>query len=420
MFIFHCMKFAVVGGGVSGLVAAYLLSKRYEVTLYEAGTQVGGHTHTVDTETDDGMVSVDMGFIVFNEENYPGFVRLLDELGVSSKPSDMSFGVSSELSGLEYRGTTLGSLFAQKRNILSPAFHRMLLEVSRFRKQARSLIANGNGYNPSLGEYLQSGGYSQRFIEEFIVPMGAAIWSADSRQMKAFPARYLVQFFENHRFLDMSGQPVWRTVEGGSRTYVDRITKPFGERIRLRSAVREVRRFATHVEIATDDDVSRFDHVVIGAHSDQALRMLQAPTPAEEEILGAIAYQQNDTVLHTDIAVMPRTKGAWASWNVRVPAERGSGVNVTYHSNRLQGIDHSDDFLVTLNRTDEIRPDRVIERVMFDHPIYTFDALAAQKRRDEISGRNRTSYCGAYWGFGFHEDGVQSALAATRPFGVAL
>ncbi len=402
------------------MVTAYLLSKRFEVTLYEAADKLGGHTHTVEVDSAQGAVPVDMGFIVFNEENYPGFVRFLDELGVASKPSDMSFGVSSERTGVEYAASSLGSLFAQKQNLVSPSFHRMLWDVSRFRKQARVLVQNGNGYNPSLADYLRDGNYSERFIEEFIVPMGAAIWSANPRRMGEFPARSLVQFFENHRFLDAMGQPVWRTVEGGSQRYVDRIVRHLGERLHLRSAVREVRRFATHVEVATDDDTAEFDHVVIGAHSDQALRMLKEPTRVEEEVLGAIGYQGNETVLHTDAGVMPRSKRAWASWNVHLPAEPATGVNVTYHSNRLQRLDAAEDFLVTLNRTKEIRDECVIQKMDFDHPIYTLDGLKAQKRRDEISGHNRTSYCGAYWGYGFHEDGVQSALAATAPFGVSL
>jgi predicted NAD/FAD-binding protein len=416
----NIMRFAVVGGGVSGMVTAYLLSKRFEVTLYEAADELGGHTHTVEVDSADGVVPVDMGFIVFNEENYPGFVRLLDQLGVGSKPSDMSFGVSSERTGVEYGASSLGALFAQKQNLVSSAFHRMLWDVSRFRKRARALVQNGNGYNPSLADYLRDGNYSERFIEEFIVPMGAAIWSADPRRMAEFPARSFVRFFENHRFLDTVGQPVWRTVEGGSRRYVDRIAKHLGERLRLRSTVREIRRFATHVQVATDDDATLFDHVIIVAHSDQALRMLREPTRVEEEVLGAIDFQGNDTVLHTDASVMPRSKRAWASWNVHVPAEPATGVNVTYHSNRLQSLDTADDFFVTLNRTEEIRAERVIQRMDFAHPIYTLEGLKARDRRDEINGHNRTSYCGAYWGDGFHEDGVQSALAATAPFGVAL
>ena len=414
------MKFAVVGGGIAGLTTAYLLSKRFDVTLYEAGAKVGGHTHTVEVDTDEGMVPVDMGFIVFNEENYPNFVRLLDQLGVASKPGDMSFGVSSERSGTEYKASSLGTLFAQRRNAFSPSFHRMLVDVARFRKRARGLLSNGNGYDPSLGDYLRDGGYSRRFIDEFIVPMGAAIWSASPGRMDEFPARTLLRFFENHRFLEAREQPVWRTVDGGSRTYVDRIVKHLGERVRMRSAVRHVRRSADYVEIATHEDTARFDHVVIGAHSNQALGMLDKPTRSEEEILGAIPYQPNDTVLHTDTAVMPRTKRAWASWNVRVPKDPASAVNVTYHSNRLQAFEHSDEFLVTLNRTGEIRPERVVERQNFDHPIFNFDGLRAQSRREEISGRNRTSYCGAYWGYGFHEDGVKSAIDATGPFGVTL
>lgn len=414
------MKIAVIGGGISGLTAAYLLSKRYEVTLFEAAPKIGGHTHTVYVGSNGERQAVDMGFIVFNEKNYPAFSRLLARLGVDSQVSDMSFGVSSERTGLEYRASSLASFFAQRRNAFRPSFQRMLVDVVRFRRNARRLLANGNGYNPTLGEYLEHGRYSRGFVENFLVPMGSAVWSSDPARLESFPARYLMQFFENHRFLEAGMQLEWRTVRGGSERYVDRIIAPFEERIRLRSPVRAVRRFATHVDVGTDHGSERFDHVVIAAHSDQALRMLTDPSQEEEEILGAVPYHGNETVLHTDRAVMPQNRRAWASWNVRIPSTERSGVAVTYHSNRLQSLATPEDFLVTLNRTSEILPETVIEQMHFEHPVYSFRGLEAQKRHGQLNGKNRTSYCGAYWGYGFHEDGVQSALAAVRRFGVEL
>lgn len=414
------MRMAVVGGGVSGLTCAYLLSAKYDVTLFEASPQLGGHTHTVGVQTETGTVPVDMGFIVFNEENYPGFVALLDALGVDSQPSDMSFGVRSERTGVEFKATSVDTLFAQRRNLVNPSFYRLLWDIDRFRRRARQWLATSNGDSPSLHDYLREGGYSRRFIDEFIIPMSAAIWSANPQTLDTFPARTLLQFFDNHRFLESERQPQWRTVKGGSRSYVDRIEALLSERVRLRSPVKEVRRRDTHVEVATETDAERFDHVFLCAHSDQTLRMLKEPSREERDVLGAIPYQANDTVLHTDRAVMPRERRAWASWNVFVPTGGASAVNVTYHSNRLQAITHRDDFLVTLNRTRDIQPERVIERVAFDHPVFTLNGVRAQSRRDTLNGKNRTSFGGAYWGYGFHEDGVQSALSAVRPFGVGL
>jgi predicted NAD/FAD-binding protein len=390
------------------------------VTLFEAAPRLGGHTYTVPVETERGEIGVDIGFIVFNEKNYPGFVRLLGELGVSSQESEMSFSVRCEKTGLEYRSTSLDTLFAQRRNLLSPSFHRMLLDVLRFQRRAPELLENGNGGGPTLEEYVRASGYSRRFWEHYLVPMGSAIWSAAPGNMGSFPASTLVRFFANHGFLDPSGSLRWRTIQGGSRTYVERIARPFAERTRLGTPVRAVRRHRTHVELSTDGATESFDHVVIAAHGDQALAMLADPTPAERETLGAIAFQPNDTVLHTDSGLLPRRRRAWASWNYVVPAEPRSRAEVTYYSNRLQNLKGAPPLCVTLNRRDRVRPDAVLEAVEFHHPIHTLASLRAQKRFSEISGKNRTSYCGAYWGYGFHEDGVQSALRAVKPLGVEL
>ncbi|HSF14469.1 MAG TPA: FAD-dependent oxidoreductase [Vicinamibacteria bacterium] len=419
-------RVAVIGGGVSGLTAAYLMSKRYEVTLFEAAPRIGGHTFTVPVETERGVQPVDMGFIVFNEPNYPNFVRLMSELGVESRPSEMSFSVRVEASGLEYRATSLDTLFAQRRNLLSPSFHHMLADILRFRRHSRDLLVNGNGNGngsgrgPTLDEYVRQGGYSRAFWENFLMPMGSAIWSATPEVMERFPAAYLAQFFHHHGFLETSGAPAWRTLVGGSKAYLEPITRPFAERIRLGEPVRAVRRFADRVEVRADSGTERFDHVFIAAHSDEALAMLADPSPVEVETLGAIPYQPNDTSLHTDERFLPRNVRARASWNYVVPKSPSRRANVTYYSNRLQGIDSTTNFLVTLNRNEDIRAESVRESVTFHHPIYSAAGVGAQKRFSEMNGCNRTSYCGAYWGFGFHEDGVASAVEAVKPYGVGL
>jgi predicted NAD/FAD-binding protein len=413
------MRIAIVGSGISGLTAAYLLSRAHEVTVFEASKRLGGHTYTVEVAGDNGPVHVDIGFIVYNEKNYPSFVRLLRELGVETQPSEMSFSVRSEASGLEYRSTSLDTLFAQRRNLLSPSFHRMLADVVRFNRRSLELL-DGNGDGPTLEEYVREGRYSRRFWEEYLVPMGSAIWSAAPENMRRFPASFLVRFFANHGFLDSSGGLRWRTIRGGSHSYLKRIAAPFADRIRLGSPVREIRRHPDRVTVATDDGTTSFDHVVVAAHSDQALGMLKDATPRERDVLGKIPYQPNDTVLHTDRGQLPRSRRAWASWNYVVPRTPRAHPRVTYYSNRLQSLRDSRDFCVTLNETASIRPERILERVAFHHPIFTSDALDAHRRRSELSGRNRTSFCGAYWGYGFHEDGVRSALDAVARFGITL
>ncbi|HXV64446.1 MAG TPA: FAD-dependent oxidoreductase [Vicinamibacteria bacterium] len=414
------MRIAVIGGGISGLTAAYLLSRKHQVTLFEASNRIGGHAYTVSVPSENGPVSIDMGFIVFNREKYPNFVRLLGELGVDSQPSEMSFSVRSETSGLEYRTTSLNTLFAQRRNLLSPSFHRMILDIARFNRRSRELLQNGNHSTTTLEQYVTEGGYSRRFWEDFLAPMGSAIWSAAPENTSRFPATYFARFFANHGFLEPNGGYLWRTIRGGSQSYLRRIVLPFFDRIRLNAPVREIRRFSDRVTVATESGTSAFDHVVIAAHSDQALAMLKDPTESEKDVLGAIRYQPNDTLLHTDDRLLPRNRRAWASWNYVVPARPQASPHVTYYSNRLQSLGDGPNYCVSLNQTASVRPDRILDRVEFHHPIYTQAALDAHSRVSEVSGRHRTSYCGAYWGFGFHEDGVNSALEATAPFGVTL
>jgi predicted NAD/FAD-binding protein len=413
------MRIAVIGTGISGMLAAYLLHEDHDLTVYEANDYVGGHTHTHDVPADGNTYAVDTGFIVFNEANYPTFVRLLRRLGVAWKPSRMGFSVRCERTGLEYRPSSLDTLFAQRRNLVRPWFWRMVRDIFRFRRQSVAVLETGD--DRTLGQYLADGAYSRGFIDYFIVPMGSAIWSSDPVRFREFPVRTFVQFFENHGFLRVRGQPEWQVVRGGSKTYVEALTAPYRDRIRLRTPVRSVRRMDDAVEVRAEaTEPEQFDHVVIAAHSNQALAMLADPTPAERDILGAIPYQENETVLHTDTSLLPRRRKVWASWNYHVPAQPLGRVAVTYAMNILQGLDAPVEFCVTLNRSDAVDPDTVIAAMTYAHPVFEPAGVAAQQRHAEISGVNRTHYCGAYWGYGFHEDGAASALAVARCFGKTL
>jgi predicted NAD/FAD-binding protein len=409
---------AVVGAGISGLVAAHLLSREHAVTVFEAEGRIGGHTHTVDVESGGKRYAVDTGFIVFNEETYPNFLTLLGRLGVASQPSTMSFGVKCERTGVEYCPSSVDRLFAQRRNLLRPSFLRMVRDILRFRREAPGIL-RGRDEEIPLGAFLSRGGYSREFTERFLVPMGASIWSAEPERFLEFPVRAFVRFFENHRFLSLQGQPLWRVIRGGSRSYLDPLTRPFRDRVRLNAPVECVRRFGDRVEVTPRGGAEeRFDQVVIAAHSDQALRMLADPSDAERKILSAIPYLGNRTVLHTDASLLPSRRKAWAAWNYLVPRERKGLPAVSYNMNILQGISAPVEFLVTLNCEERIFPGKVLREMTYHHPVYTPAGFAAQARNGEISGVRRTWYCGAYWGWGFHEDGVNSALAVCRRLGV--
>jgi predicted NAD/FAD-binding protein len=411
------MNIAIIGGGISGLATAHLLCGEHQVTLFEANDYLGGHTHTVDVPLDGTVWAVDTGFIVFNERTYPNFIRLLDHLGVASQPSVMSFSVTSEQSGLEYCATNLDTLFAQRKNLLSLPFWGMLREVFRFNRESRELCGSSD-MTLTLGSYLAEKGYSRRFIDDFLVPMGSAIWSAEPSQFLQFPAAAFVHFFTNHGILNVVDQPKWRVVTGGSRQYVEPLVRPFRDRVRLSTPVDRVRRLPDRVEVsARGGEPEYFDQVVLACHSDQALAMLADPSASERELLGAIPYQRNDTVLHTDERLLPDLPRARASWNCRIPRQEQAGVSLTYWMNRLQSLAAPKEFCVTLNSPDAMAPEQVIRRLVYHHPVYSAAAFQAQKRRDEISGVNRTWYCGAWWGYGFHEDGLNSALAVCRRFG---
>ena len=420
------LKIAIVGTGIAGNVAAYRLAPNHDITVFEAQDRIGGHTNTVNVDTCEGQFAVDTGFIVFNDVTYPNFIALLDELNVASRASTMSFSVRDERDGLEYCGSNLNSLFAQRRNLFRPSFHRMIRDILRFNREAPALL-NATSYNPSLWSYLRKNRYSTAFIEQYLIPMGAAIWSATPDGFRSVPAKFLVRFFQNHGLLSLKDRPQWRTITGGSARYVDALVAGHRQSIRLNSPVESIRRTPPgKVEIRVRGAAPEyFDRVFLACHSDEALGMLADPTPAEREVLSAIRYQPNEAVLHTDAGLMPRRQGAWASWNYHIPTS-GAGhlgdgrqdrkVAVTYNMNILQGLESTDPFCVTLNHADAIDPARIIERVEYAHPVFDEAAVAAQMRHREINGTGGTYFCGAYWRYGFHEDGVVSALDALKHF----
>ena len=410
------MRIAVVGAGISGLVCAHLLHEGHDLTVFEANDYAGGHSHTVRVDTADETHHVDTGFIVHNDRNYPCFERLLESVGVATQPAPMSFSVSDGRGGLEYNGSSANGLFANRANLVSPSFHRMVRDLLRFNREAPALVGL-NGSGPSLGQFLDEGGYSRVFVDRLLVPQASAVWSADPASMWDFPASLLAEFFANHGMFGFSGRPRWRAVSGGSARYVERLTRDFSRSLRLHTPVRRVERLDDVIEVTpAGGEPIAFDEVILATHSDQALAMLAAPSAAEHEVLGAIRYQPNDVVLHTDRSLLPRRRRAWASWNYHLQDEPVGRTTVTYHMNRLQSLAADREFCVTLNRPDDIDPDTVLRRLRYDHPVYTSAALRAQGRWAEVSGQRGIHYCGAYWGYGFHEDGVASALRVCERF----
>ncbi len=415
------MKIAIIGSGIAGLTSAYLLNRRHEVTLFEASDWIGGHTHTVDVRLDGRDYAIDTGFIVFNDWTYPNFIRLLEQLGVASRPTEMSFSVHDPDSGCEYNGNNLNSLFAQRRNLLSPSFLGMLRDILRFNREAlRDLAEERIGGDITLGDYLARGRYGRRFIDHYIVPMGAAIWSMSLEDMLDFPLQFFVRFFKNHGLLSVNDRPQWRVIAGGSSAYVAPLTASFRERIRLNCPVWLVERDEDGVTLLSPAGRERFDKVVFACHSDQALALLAAPSPAERQILGALRYADNDVVLHTDIRLLPQRPLAWASWNYRLGGPARQPAAVTYNMNILQGIEAAKTFCVSLNQTAAIDPAKILGRYNYAHPQYSLAGIAAQARWRELYGQQHTFYCGAYWANGFHEDGVVSALRVADAFGERL
>jgi hypothetical protein len=402
------MRIAVVGSGIAGLASAWWLSRRHEVVLFEGNDYLGGHTHTHQVEQAGQRYAVDSGFIVFNPDHYPLLCGLFDTLGVASQPTTMSFSVHSERSGVEYNATSLDALFCQRRNLLSPRFLGMLRDLARFYREAPALLEQASP-GPTLGDYLRDGGYGRAFRDEHLVPMASALWSSPPQRILDFPARYLVQFMAHHQMLALGRRAPWRVVQGGSATYVRALRRHWRVQERLRCPVLAVRRDEEGIELDSAWGRERFDHVVLACHSDDALGLLVDADEGERDILGAIRYQSNDTVLHTDARLLPQRRKAWAAWNAHVPRDPEAPCTVSYCMNLLQGLESPEPFVVTLNRSDAIDPARVLKRMHYRHPVYDHAMVAAQQRRPEIQGRRRTWFAGAYWGWGFHEDGIRSA-----------
>ncbi|MBX2852797.1 MAG: FAD-dependent oxidoreductase [Phycisphaeraceae bacterium] len=439
------MRIAIVGTGVSAMTAAYLLQPHHDITVFDKAGYVGGHTNTLDVELGGQTYAVDTGFIVFNDWTYPNFIKLIDRLGVPSRASTMTFSVACDQTGLEYNGGSITGLFAQKRNLVSPQFLGMLRDILKFNKLAKRFAEQGDDQTVMEG-FARQHGLGEMFYDKYLIPIAASIWSADPREVAQFPMRFIAQFFRNHGMLNVWDRPQWRTVVGGSRSYMAELTRPFADRIRLNEAVTAVRRFDDRVELDTEREPGqRFDHVLLGCHSDQALAILgEGATDDERAALGSIPYQPNLAILHTDENVLPSRRACWAAWNYRIPWEgeapaepqatsvsrlgrslalpksNNKPVVLTYNMNILQGLDTDQTINVTLNDEAAIDPEKVIAKVPYEHPVFLPQRKAAHDLFDKINHHNRTGFCGAYWRFGFHEDGVVSALNAVKPFGVSL
>lgn len=411
-------RIAVVGGGVSGLVTAYLLNDGYDVRLFEAGPSLGGHTRTEEVEVGGRTYAVDMGFIVYNERNYPGFTALLDRLKVASRPTEMSFSVRCPRTRLEYNGHNLNTLFAQRQNLWNLSFLRMLAGILRFNRRTRGFARRPVDPEMTLGRFLLEQGLSRELAEWYVLPMGAALWSASRQQMLAFPLGHFTRFLDNHGLLDLWGRPQWRTLVGGSKVYVERLAEILGDKVRTSCPVASIRRTGAGAEVTLQEGgTESFDAVVLAVHSDQALKLLADPSLEEAEILGALPYERNEVLLHTDTSVLPESRRAWASWNYLLAGDSSAPATVTYNMNILQGFDAPETFCVTLNLEGAVDPRRILRRVVFEHPQYTIGGERARARRHEINGVRNTFYCGAYWGSGFHEDGVESAREVCRLLG---
>ncbi|MCE0496239.1 NAD(P)/FAD-dependent oxidoreductase [Vibrio salinus] len=414
------MKIAVIGSGISGLTAAYYLSQQHDVTVYEANDYIGGHTATIDVETEDETLAIDTGFIVYNDKTYPNFIRLLKELNVEGKPTEMSFSVRNDSCDLEYNGHTLATLFAQKRNLLNPVFYRFLYEITKFNYLAKKQYRQSNELTigKTLGEFLGEYKFSDYFCHNYILPMGAAIWSSTVADMRQIPLFFFLRFFSNHGLLDLVNRPQWFVVNGGSKSYIGPLTQRFKDSIYLKTPVTGIKRNSHGVEVETAQQTAVYDHVILACHSDQALKMINDPSDDEQDVLSGIKYQANQVTLHRDIRLLPERKRAWAAWNYWISESQTDNSfgkpTLTYNMNILQGLNSEQTYCVSLNSDGDIDPKSVIRRFVYHHPVFTPETIKAQARKHDIDGRFRTWFCGAYWYNGFHEDGVRSALDVVR------
>ncbi|PSW38783.1 NAD(P)/FAD-dependent oxidoreductase [Photobacterium phosphoreum] len=408
------MKIAIIGSGISGLTTAWYLRHKHNIMLFEANDYAGGHTATVDVEVDSGQYAIDTGFIVFNDRTYPNFEQLLMELDIQGQASEMSFSVHNDNNGLEYNGHGLSSLFAQKKNLFKPQFFHFLYEITKFNRLAKQTAYENIEQQQTLGDFLQQHDLSDYFTENYILPMGAAIWSSSLADMRNIPLDFFLRFFLNHGLLDIVNRPQWYVIPGGSREYVNRMLVEIEPLIKLNSPVQQVSRLNDQVYITVNDSVEVFDHVIFACHSDQALALLADSTTNEQQILSAMAYQDNEVVLHTDESILPNEKAAWASWNYHLPLISNDSQQqlpaLTYNMNILQGIDAPETFCVTLNQTQDIDPSKILRQFTYAHPVFNRSSIHAQQQRHLINGMENTWFCGAYWYNGFHEDGVRSAL----------
>jgi len=416
------MKIAIIGTGISGLTAAYLLHDEHDLTLFEANDYVGGHVHTHELEAEGRRWRVDSGFIVYNEKTYPNFIKLLKRLKVVSQKSSMGFSVKASHKNFEYSGTSLKTLFAQRRNLFRLSFLVMIKDMLRFNRVAKSKL-DGLAESMTIIDFLKQNKFSKHFVENYIVPMGAAIWSTAAEKTIEMPAVFYIRFFQNHGLLQINNRPQWRVIKGGSKSYIEKIIAGFEKQIKLSTSVKKIIRYKDEVEVffgKSGEHSSKFDKVIIATHSDQALQMLEKPSAKEKEILGSLPYQENEALLHTDESILPRNKQTWSSWNYLLNENKKAPVTLTYSMNILQSLTARTHFLVTLNSSNNIDPNKILKKLSYQHPLYTVEGVRLQKEKYLINGKNNTFYCGAYWGNGFHEDGVVSALDVCKFFGKAL
>ena len=413
------MRVAVIGSGISGLAAAYYLSRKHEVSVFEKDSRLGGHTHTVTVESSRGALAVDTGFIVHNDRTYPNLVKLLAELGVETQASEMSFAVLCRRTGFEYSSRGLNGFFAQRGNILRSAQYRLLREILRFNKEAPKLLEDPAAATLTLGDVIEQGAYSSLFTERYLYPMASAVWSMSTEAIRSFPALTLLRFFDNHGMLGINTHPQWKVIRGGSHSYIGPITAPYRDRIYTGVDLKSVARREAEVTLHFHDRPAKsFDSVVFACHGNQILPLLESPSDSEREVLGRFKTGRNEVCLHTDSSVLPARPRARASWNYHLSQDAGAGATLTYHMNRLESLDVPEDYCVTLNANGAIDSSKVVRRMVYYHPLYTHDAIRAQARWKEVSGVNRTHYSGAYWFYGFHEDGLNSALRVARALGV--
>jgi len=417
---------AIIGSGISGLTAAYLLSKKHQVTVFEKNNYIGGHTATVDIEKSGESYAIDTGFIVFNDKTYPNFLALLSEIGISKQATEMSFSVHNCQTGLEYNGHNLSTLFAQRRNLLRPKFWLLIKDILRFNRLCKAIFEQQNfregcHEDRTLGAFLTDNNFSNFFAEHYILPMGAAVWSSSLAQMENFDFRFFVQFFHNHGLLNIADRPQWYVIPKGSRSYLTPLCKPFEHNIKINAELSGITREHERVTLHFNQGESEtFDEVVIACHSDQALALLNDATKDEKTILSAMPYSENSVILHTDTRLLPKRKKAWASWNYQLSNDRTKAASVTYNMNILQGIQSEHTFCVTLNQKDAIAPAEILREFTYHHPIFSTDSIKAQKQRNLICGVNHTHFAGAYWYNGFHEDGTRSAIDVAKRFGCYL